>query len=397
MGAVEEIRRGLDAGTLVGALVEQGVGLTAGVPCSLLAPLINASIADPALQYVGATSEGEAAGWAMGAWLGGSQGAVLCQNSGVGNLVNPIATLSTPCRIPFLVVTSLRGRPGDRDEPQHEVMGRVTAEMLELIGVRTSSLIGVDELVAGSNVQAALERIARRDGSQALIVERNDIVGEKHAPDPSLDGGGLPTPERRSGPRKLDRAAALQTLLEVVPDDCAIIASTGYAGRDLAALADRPQHFYMVGAMGCASAIGGGVAAVGRRPVVVVDGDGAGLMKLGNFATIGATPGLSRLVHLLIDNQAHDSTGGQPTVSRQTDLAGVAASCGYASVVSCASSEDLADALRRALGTPGPHFIHVRATRRSDAESPRPTVHPADVALRFREWNQFEPGGSDDQ
>jgi phosphonopyruvate decarboxylase len=108
-----------------------------------------------------------------------------------------------------------------------------------------------------------------------------------------------------------------------------VIATTGYIGRELAALADRANQLYMVGSMGCASSLALGVALA--RPdlrVVAVDGDGAALMRMGNFATLGAYAG-ENLVHVVLDNGMHESTGGQPTVSRAISFAGVAAACGY--------------------------------------------------------------------
>src|SRR5262249_4706253 len=138
----------------------------------------------------------------------------------------------------------------------------------------------------------------------------------------------------------------------------AVIATTGYTGRALYALNDRPGQFYVVGSMGCASSVGLGVAlAQPRRRVVVLDGDGAALMRLGALATIGARHP-ANLVHLLLDNERHESTGGQATVSRSADPAAVAAECGYPRVVRAASLNACAAAL--AAGGEELSFIHVK-------------------------------------
>src|SRR5580693_8741534 len=112
----------------------QGFDFYTGVPCSYLTPLINGILSNRDLAYVGAASEGEAVAIAAGAWLAGRKTVVMCQNSGLGNAVNPLTSLNAPFRIPTLFVTTWRGQPGFPDEPQHELMGQITHQLLALIG-----------------------------------------------------------------------------------------------------------------------------------------------------------------------------------------------------------------------------------------------------------------------
>ena len=112
-----------------------GFDFYTGVPCSYLTPLINGVLSNRALAYVGAASEGEAVAIAAGAWLAGRQTVVMCQNSGLGNAVNPLTSLNAPFRIPTLLITTWRGRPGEPDEPQHEAMGAITHDLLSLMNV----------------------------------------------------------------------------------------------------------------------------------------------------------------------------------------------------------------------------------------------------------------------
>src|SRR5262249_29720228 len=156
---------------------------------------------------------------------------------------------------------------------------------------------------------------------------------------------------------------------------------TGKCGRELFTLADRPQHLYQVGSMGGASGMGLGVALNTARPVVVLDGDGAALMKLGSFATIGAYAP-KNLVHLVLDNGVHDSTGGQQTVSASVDFAPIALACGYAYAASCDDLRGLSEVWPAATQT-GPSLIHLRVAPGSMDKLGRPTVSPADVARRF--------------
>jgi phosphonopyruvate decarboxylase len=162
-----------------------------------------------------------------------------------------------------------------------------------------------------------------------------------------------------------------------------VIATTGKCGRELFTLADRPQHLYQVGSMGGASGMGLGVALNVSRPVVILDGDGAALMKLGSFATIGAYAP-ANLIHVVLDNGVHDSTGGQPTVSSSVDFAGVALACGYRHAISCATLDQFAPAYRLAAAGPKPALVHARIARGSMSKLGRPTIAPANVARRFR-------------
>src|SRR3954468_20325104 len=125
----------ISANSFIGQALERGFDFYTGVPCSFLTPLINGVISGTGLQYVGAASEGEAVAIAAGAWLAGRETAVMCQNSGLGNAVNPLTSLNTPFRIPTLLIVTWRGQPGLNDEPQHELMGRITQNLLDVIEV----------------------------------------------------------------------------------------------------------------------------------------------------------------------------------------------------------------------------------------------------------------------
>jgi len=372
------------ADSFLGAARERGFDFFTGVPCSFLTPVINRVISDRNTRYVGAASEGEAVGIASGAWLAGRSTVVMCQNSGLGNTVNPLTSLNWPFRIPTLMVVTLRGEPGLKDEPQHELMGEITASVLDVIRVPNARFPEEEDAVAAA-LDAACESMSATDLPYAFIMRKGSVADEPLDEPPlqvrpmgryedAAEGGGRPS-----------RYEALECVLETVSDDTAIVATTGKCGRELFTLADRPQHLYQVGSMGCASAMGLGVALNVDRPVLVLDGDGAALMKMGSFATIGAqAPG--NLIHLVLDNGVHDSTGGQATVSPGVDFARVAIGCGYPNAVICDSRSGLERALTQAAGTPGPHMIHLRISQGSLAKLGRPTVKPPEVARRFKDF-----------
>jgi len=380
----------IGAATFLQQARRRGFDFYTGVPCSFLAPLINQVIGDPATDYVGAASEGEAVAIAAGAWLAGRGPVVMCQNSGLGNTINPLTSLNWPFRIPTLLIVTWRGQPGVHDEPQHALMGRITAALLETAEVRHRAFPKSDGDI-GAALDAAGAAMAETGLPFALIMGKDTVAEaalEQSAATARPRGDLI---DRRRGGPLVSRVAALERILAVLPDSAAIVATTGKCGRELFTLADRPQHLYQGGSMGGASAMGLGVALNVRRPVVVLDGDGAALMKLGNLATIGAqAPG--NLVHVVLDNGVHDSTGGQATVSATVDFAAVAIACGYAGAAACDDLAGLDAALRTALAEPGPHLVHLRIAPGSLAKLGRPTVGPAEVARRFRDFLCADPG-----
>ncbi len=164
----------------------------------------------------------------------------------------------------------------------------------------------------------------------------------------------------------------------------ALIASTGFTGRALYALGDDVSQMYMVGSMGCASSLGLGMAlARPERRVIVIEGDGALIMRMGALTTVGAY-GPPHLIHVVLDNGIHESTGGQATVSNATDLLGVAASCGYGDVRRITSPDQLDAAVRDPAR--GLRLLHVHTMPRTSRDLPRPTIRPDEVAMRLRSW-----------
>jgi phosphonopyruvate decarboxylase len=372
----------IEATAFLDAATSIGVGFYTGVPCSFLTPLINRTASDRMVRYVGAASEGEAVAIAAGVWLAGRETAVMCQNSGLGNAVNPLTSLNTPFRIPTLLIVTWRGQPGLKDEPQHELMGRITQSLLDVIEVPHRRLPD-DPDALGPVMHEARATMARTSLPFALILEKGTIRDEPLDEPPQtapVPGQGV---DLREGASRPTRLALLEIVLTSIPDEVPIVATTGKTGRELFTLADREQHIYQVGSMGCASPMGLGVAMTTGRRTVVLDGDGAALMKLGSMATIGAYRP-SGLLHVLLDNGVHDSTGGQATVSPSVDFAAVALACGYRRAFTCDSAAGVAGALRQAMVADGPVLVHALIRPGSLEKLGRPTIAPHEVAQRFR-------------
>jgi len=372
----------IPAAVILDALDARGFDSFAGVPCSFLTAFIDQVIHRGGSRYVAATSEGEAVAIAAGAWLAGRKPMVLCQNSGLGNMVNPITSLLHPFRIPLLLGVTWRGEPGLKDEPQHELMGEITHGLLGLMRVPFRAFPASEaEIAPGLD---AAEAALAEDRSFAFVIRQGSVA---EAPVPTSVAAPPPAAaihlDLTRGGERPSRYAVLETLLPLLPESAAVVATTGKTGRELFTLADRPQHLYLVGAMGGASAVGLGIALNTPRPVVVLDGDGAALMKLGNLATIGARRP-ANLTHLVLDNGVHDSTGGQATVSATVDFAAVAAGCGYARTWTVDDTTGLTEAMQGASAMPGPHLVHACIRPGSLVKLGRPTIGPPDVARRFR-------------
>lgn len=324
------------------ALQERGIDFVAGVPCSFFSGPIARLTREG--RYLPAANEGAALAAAAGAGIAGRRSAVIAQNSGLGNLINPLTSLTQTYEIPVLVFMSLRGWPDpSQDEPQHAVMGTSTHRLLDAIGVPNMTLPA-----SATSLEPALawadERLARRE-SAFVLAEKGAV--EKHVPAPAV--------HEAAGPTRVETLRAIQPIL----DGAAVVSTTGYTSRELFGVTGSKTHFYMQGSMGHAAAFGLGVALRDpAMPVVVLDGDGAAIMHLGIFSSVGAAAP-DKLVHVVFDNGTYESTGGQTTTSHSTDLAGVALAAGYASARTCGSLEEVTATLSTMLRGGGPHLLVV--------------------------------------
>jgi phosphonopyruvate decarboxylase len=363
----------------------------AGVPCSFLTPLINCAINRSDLNYIAATSEGEAVAIAAGAYLGGRKTVVMCQNSGLGNAVNPLTSLNYPFRIPTLLIVTLRGEPGINDEPQHELMGQISAPLLDVLRIPSAFLPDDHETFTDAFNRA--EEKMQVDGlPYAFIMQKgsvaaNDIDVEREGAPPATPA--VPAGSFACDPKqRMARIDAIKIIRELLPDSAAIVATTGKIGRELFASGDRENHLYMVGSMGCAAGVGFGIQHVQPdRRVVVLDGDGAALMKMGTLATIGHYKP-QKLLNIIIDNETYESTGGQSSVSSTVDFCGTAASCGYSLCIRADTKQDLREAVQQTIESPGPSLIHVKVACGSAPSLGRPTVKPVEVRKRFMRFLQ---------
>ncbi len=384
----------IQARDFVEAARARGFEWYAGVPCSYLTPFINYVLQDPSLHYVSMANEGDAvaliAGIALAGMPGGGhrRGVAMMQNSGLGNAVSPLTSLTWTFRLPQLLIVTWRGQPGVPDEPQHALMGPITPSMLDTMEVRWE-LFPTEAAQIGPALDRAMAHMDATGRPYALLMQKGSVAS--YPLQPGADAiqprterrAALAQPNRLPPAQRVSRQQALREVVARTPvATTAVLASTGFCGRELYALQDRPNQLYMVGSMGCVVPLALGLALA--RPelrVVALDGDGAALMRLGAFATVGAY-GPPNLYHLLLDNGAHDSTGGQATVSPNVSFASVAAACGYAASLETDNLDEIVEWLG-AQPVDGARFARLLTRLGSPADLPRPSITPVDVKTRL--------------
>ena len=359
----------MEAKRFVELLRGSGFGPFTGVPCSVFKHLLNYLETSEAGTYLGATSEGEAMGLAGGFALSGKTPVVIMQVDGYGNAVNPLSSLQLLYGLPCLMLISWRGEPGKTDAPQHAVMGKAIRPLLDLFAI-PHQIAPQSEGALAATLEKARHQSESARSPVALIVPKGffaPFISETNSPAPSL-------------PLRID---CLNIIDSIAEDGTRFVGTTGFGGREMhQALAHR-KRFYMMGSMGCALAIGLALALEkAESPVMVLDGDGALMMKMGTLVTAGALKP-PNLIHLCFDNGCYESTGGQKSASEAVDLAAVTRACGYASAATVSDGDALARHLDNLAGCAGPHFLRVRIRPGTSPELPRPTQSPKQIKAAF--------------
>lgn len=354
----------------IDTLGSYGIDLFAGVPDSLLKNIC-AYIADNinSKHNIITASEGAAVGLAAGYHLAtGKVGVVYMQNSGEGNIINPLASLTDKevYNIPVLLLIGWRGRPGVHDEPQHVKQGKVTTGLLNTMGINFD-VLSKEEDKAAKQIAKAVEALEQKD-VYALVIEKDTFEDYKLQ---NVEVNYL----------TMTREEAIQTVASALGEKDAIVSTTGMISRELfeyrAAKGEgHERDFLTVGSMGHASQIALGIAL--EKPDRIIwcfDGDGASIMHMGSMAIV-ASKAPNNYIHVVFNNGAHDSVGGQPTVGLKIDLPAVAKAVGYKAAVSVDSKESLVEALKTVKACEGPIFLEVKVKKGNRKDLGRPTTTP---------------------
>lgn len=363
-----------------------GVRMFAGVPDSLLKNLC-AYITDhsDASHNIIAANEGAAVGIAAGHYLAtGEVPVVYMQNSGIGNAVNPLMSLADEkvYAMPILLVIGWRGEPGVHDEPQHVKQGEVTLPLLEAMQIPYVVLPDNDEEALPA-VKSIVDDCRTLSKPHAIVIRKNTF-------------GKYKLQKEAVNDYPLSREEALTRLVKAIDANSVIVSTTGKLSRELFELREargegHDRDFLTVGSMGHSSSIALGIALEKqKRRVYCFDGDGAFIMHMGSISNIGALAP-ENLIHVVFNNGAHESVGGQPTLGFGIDICTISRACGYKEALTVTTTEEFDALARRINSLEGPVLIELRVRINSRDNLGRPTTTPIENKVAFMGNLQKQP------
>lgn len=371
----------VDVKKVYDTLVAEGADFFTGVPDSLLKDIC-AYITDHAAQEknIIAANEGTAIGIAAGYYMStGRIPVVYMQNSGIGNAVNPLISLMDEkvYSLPVLLLVGWRGEPGFKDEPQHKKQGEVTLALFEAMQI-PYTILDMDEEVALSQINEAVCTVRTESVPYALIIRKGTFENNK-------------LHNKVTNPYQLSREEALKIVIDRMQEKDVVVSTTGKLSRELFEYREalgqgHERDFLTVGSMGHSSSIAFGIAlSTPGRTVYCLDGDGAFIMHMGAIANIGhLSPRNYR--HILFNNGAHESVGGQPTIAFGLDIQSIAKACGYKAVYCAENKEEIEKALREMKTVEGPALLEIKAAINSRDDLGRPTTTPQENKNHFIEF-----------
>jgi phosphonopyruvate decarboxylase len=355
------------------ALSEAGIEFYSGVPDSLLKDIC-AYIADNtnARNHIIAANEGNAFALGIGYHLATNKVPLIyMQNSGLGNIVNPLLSLADPdvYSVPSLLLIGWRGEPGIPDEPQHKKQGRITLEMLQVMEV-PYHIITPDMSTGEVQILASNAVIETRKSNRpvALVVKKDSFSPYK-------------LQKTNNSKFPLLREDAIKVIIDNMDSEDIVVSTTGVASREVFEYREalgqtHEKDFLTVGGMGHASQIALGIALQDSdRRVYCFDGDGAMLMHMGALA-INASLACQNFIHIIFNNGAHDSVGGQPTVAFQMDIPAIARAVGYTEVLQAKTESDIKESIVKLKQVPGPSMLEISVNKGFRKDLGRPTNTP---------------------
>lgn len=377
-------KSGIIPSRFLSAMKSSGISFVTGVPDSLLKE-INACFLDSLseTEHIIAANEGSAIGLGLGHYLSsGTPALVYMQNSGVGNCVNPLVSLADPLVMgcPMLLLIGWRGEIKDdgdqlKDEPQHKQQGRTTLGILDVLEIPYQVIdYETDPEVC---LEAMVNKAIERQGPVAMVVRKGSFS--------AWDRNNLEEKDEAL----MSRESAIRTVLDILPNSIPIVATTGMPSRELFELREIDQighhrDLLCVGGMGHAVSISAGIAfsRINKR-VVCLDGDGAMLMHLGALTNASMC---KNLIHIVINNGAHDSVGGQPTRAAELDLSEIAKACGYGKVARASSPEAAKKHLQKMLKSDQSCYLEILCRKGNRSDLGRPSQTPVQNKTDFMKF-----------
>ena len=361
--------------TLFDLLAKHDISHTVGVPDSLLK--FYCSYAFDQGQKLIAANEGNAVAMAAGYHLAtGKIPLVYMQNSGFGNTINPLTSLVNEevYSIPMLLMVGWRGEPGVKDAPQHTKQGAVMTDLIEAMKL-PYAVLSTDEAKAETQIEEAVKQMKSNSAPFVLLVKKGTFEDYK-----------LKSPQQSSA--TLKREKALQIVSSFLNDNDIVVSTTGKTSRELYEIREQQKSghhrdFLTVGSMGHASQIALGIALEkSDRTVYCIDGDGAVIMHMGGLSIIGDLQP-ENFKHIVINNGAHESVGGQPTAGFSIDFGQIAKGCGYTEVMKASNEEELQNALSTFSQAKGPALLEIITKTGSRSDLGRPELSPQENKKLF--------------
>jgi phosphonopyruvate decarboxylase len=360
----------INCSSLFNSFKNNKVNFFTGIPDSLLKDFC-AYIADNTINkgHIIAANEGTAVALAVGYHLStGKIPLVYLQNSGLGNTINPLLSLADKevYGIPMIVMIGWRGEPGVKDEPQHIKQGRVQNDLLKAMEI-PYKILDKNIVDVEAFVNEIVEIAINQSSPVAVVV--SDGSFETYKPI-----------EKETSEYTMSRESAIHEVLDNLNGQEIIVSTTGKISREVfeyrvANNQGNQNDFLTVGSMGHASQIALGIALFSDRKTICLDGDGAVIMHMGSLAISGSSKA-ENFVHIVLNNGAHDSVGGQPTVAFEINLTQIAKACGYKEAISVSLETEIATALKILMNISGPVFLEIRIKKGARENLSRPTKSP---------------------
>ena len=349
--------------SLIGLLKENNSNFFTGVPDSVLKELSSLLQSENKKNHIIATNEGSAISLGIGHYLSTKElPTIYMQNSGLSNALNPLISIAHEkvYSIPLILVIGWRGSPRVKDEPQHNVKGKITEQILKLLNIKYTILRSKSDLKKFDK-QIKLAKINK--SIVACLIEQGTLIKNKEI--------------EKNDFYDLDKELFFKTLLESIEKKTKIISSTGYNSRELMYCREKyklfnGQDFYMVGGMGHTSSVALGYSLSSKKKTICIDGDGSFLMHLGSIKTAG-TFANENFKYILLNNNSHDSVGGQNTYASDIDFEKLSKSIGFKRFYSINNHHDLENKIKDFLCQKELSFLEVQVSNCKIKELPRPT------------------------
>jgi phosphonopyruvate decarboxylase len=350
--------------TLINLLKKNKSDFFTGVPDSVLKELSASLQKKSKKKHIIAANEGAAVSIGIGHYLSTKKiPSVYMQNSGLSNALNPLISIAHEkvYSIPLILIIGWRGSPRVKDEPQHNVKGKITEQILKLLNIKYTILRSISDL---NKFDRQIKLAKKNKSIVACLIEQGTLEKGKKI-------------KKKKDFYNLDKELFLKKLLENLDKNTKIISSTGYNSRELMYLREKykfknTKDFYMVGGMGHTSSVALGYSLSQKNRTICIDGDGSLLMHLGSIKTAG-TFANKNFKYILLNNNAHDSVGGQSTYANDVNFEKLSNSLGFQKFYSINDPKNLKKIIKKFLLDKSLCFLEVKVTNSKIKKLPRPT------------------------